>query len=130
MNGIDHHRNGGAVTVTPTSAPPRTRDVVRDATDALAVSLDAATDDEPIRLDHRAAIGISDPGYDQVDARLAVSGYLHRLSERERLLLQLRFVDRLTQAEIGRSLGVSQMQVSRWLTALLHRIRSWHTNED
>ena len=42
-----------------------------------------------------------------------IDGLLATLSERERLILKLRFEEDLTQAEIGRQLGVSQMHVSR-----------------
>jgi RNA polymerase sigma-B factor len=35
----------------------------------------------------------------------------------------LRFVDELTQQEVGRELGVSQMQVSRLLVRLLANLR-------
>ena len=51
--------------------------------------------------------------------RHAVSG----LGDRERLVLRLRFVDELTQSEIGERIGVSQMQVSRILRAVLDRLR-------
>ena len=37
--------------------------------------------------------------------------------------MRLRFVDDLTQQEVGRALGVSQMQVSRLLTRLLAELR-------
>jgi len=42
-----------------------------------------------------------------------VDGMLALLDERERLILRLRFQDELTQAEIGRMLGISQMHISR-----------------
>lgn len=45
------------------------------------------------------------------------------LTEREQLIVRLRFVEEKTQSEIGRVLGVSQMQVSRLLTAILARLR-------
>jgi RNA polymerase sigma-B factor len=45
------------------------------------------------------------------------------LTDRERLIIRLRFVEERTQSEIGRVLGVSQMQVSRLLTAILARLR-------
>jgi RNA polymerase sigma-B factor len=35
----------------------------------------------------------------------------------------LRFVDELTQTQIGRRIGVSQMQVSRLLAAALGKLR-------
>jgi RNA polymerase sigma-B factor len=56
---------------------------------------------------------------DGIDLRRAVE----RLSERDRRLVRLRFVDDLTQQEVGRALGVSQMQVSRLLTRLLAELR-------
>ena len=46
------------------------------------------------------------------------------LSERQRLVLQLRFVEELTQSEIGERIGVSQMQVSRILRTVLDRLRA------
>ena len=48
---------------------------------------------------------------------------LARLSERERRIIALRFVDGLTQEQIGSQLGVSQMQVSRLLAGILGRLR-------
>lgn len=45
-------------------------------------------------------------------------------SSRERLLLRLRFEQDLTQQEIGDRLGISQMQVSRLLAAVLTRLRA------
>ncbi len=46
-----------------------------------------------------------------------------QLTERERLVLRLRFVETLTQSEIAERIGVSQMQVSRILRATLRRAR-------
>jgi RNA polymerase sigma-B factor len=45
------------------------------------------------------------------------------LTDREQRLLQLRFVHELTQAQIGKQLGVSQMQVSRLLRSTLAKLR-------
>jgi RNA polymerase sigma-B factor len=56
---------------------------------------------------------------DSVDLRRAVQ----QLPERDRRLVQLRFVDELTQQEVGQALGVSQMQVSRLLARLLAGLR-------
>ena len=46
-----------------------------------------------------------------------------RLSERQQLILRLRFVEELNQADIGDRLGISQMQVSRLLRAILDQLR-------
>jgi len=50
-------------------------------------------------------------GYDRVEANLACE--TADLTERERLVLGLRFEHGITQREIGARIGVSQMQVSR-----------------
>ncbi|MEU0054778.1 sigma-70 family RNA polymerase sigma factor, partial [Streptomyces sp. NPDC006184] len=41
----------------------------------------------------------------------------------DRVILHLRFVEELTQAQIGERLGVSQMHVSRLLSRTLKRLR-------
>ena len=53
----------------------------------------------------------------------AVRQGLKKLTPRQRRVLRLRFVDDLTQAEIGQEIGVSQMQVSRILNQSLGRLR-------
>ena len=45
------------------------------------------------------------------------------MSERERLVLQLRFVEDMTQSQIAEKIGHSQMHVSRILRRTLERIR-------
>ena len=57
------------------------------------------------------AIGEADPGYDRVEADLASNAA--ELTEDEWRVLRMRFDDELSQHEIGRRLGISQMQVSR-----------------
>jgi RNA polymerase sigma-B factor len=48
---------------------------------------------------------------------------LDRSSDRERTILHLRFVEDMTQSEIAKRVGVSQMHVSRLLRATLDRLR-------
>jgi RNA polymerase sigma-B factor len=64
-------------------------------------------------------MGADDGGYELVEYRDAVARRLRGCSDRERLLLRLRLVDDMSQVEIGREIGVSQMQVSRLLRQLL-----------
>ena len=45
-------------------------------------------------------------------------------AERERLILQLRFHEDLTQAEIGERLGISQMHVSRLIRKSITRLQA------
>ncbi|WP_052442600.1 SigB/SigF/SigG family RNA polymerase sigma factor [Streptacidiphilus neutrinimicus] len=69
-------------------------------------------------------IGIVDDGFDQVEAVTSLKPLIARLPERDRLILGLRFVDELTQSEIGKRIGVSQMQVSRLLANTLANLRA------
>ncbi len=85
------------------------------------LSLDVPTsrdDRDPCRWSRRWAE--TDLGYDAVEAQLAAEGA--PLDERERRVLRLRFEEDLNQYEIGRRLGVSQMQVSRIMRRALRKL--------
>jgi RNA polymerase sigma-B factor len=72
--------------------------------------------DQPLSDDGDSAIDLlaaHDPGFARVDDAVFVEGLVSTLSERERVILRLRFQEDLTQAEIGARLGISQMHVSR-----------------
>lgn len=82
--------------------------------------------DVPSPLDGAAAherIGAADPGMDLVERWETVAPALHALDAADRALLRMRFVEDRTQRDIGAELGVSQMQVSRRLAAVLERLR-------
>jgi RNA polymerase sigma-B factor len=57
--------------------------------------------------------GEEDPNFARAEEAATISALLDGLTERERLILELRFRHDLTQLEIGRRVGVSQMQISR-----------------
>jgi RNA polymerase sigma-B factor len=59
-------------------------------------------------------------GYEAVESQLAATGA--DLDDREKLVLQLRFGADMTQYEIGRKLGVSQMQISRIMRKALRKL--------
>lgn len=61
--------------------------------------------------------------YDTVESRLALRALLDQLPARDRQLIHLRFVEELTQSQIGERIGVSQMQVSRLLASVIARLR-------
>ncbi|GAA2422471.1 SigB/SigF/SigG family RNA polymerase sigma factor [Streptomyces mauvecolor] len=69
-------------------------------------------------------IGEDDPGMEKVENLQTLAPLMGALSERERRIVSMRFGRELTQAEIGRELGVSQMQVSRLLSRILTRLRA------
>jgi RNA polymerase sigma-B factor len=70
------------------------------------------------------AIGAEDPGFDRVEQRTTVQPALEDLTERERRLLELRFLGEMSQTQIAAELGVSQMQVSRLLASTIGRMRT------
>ncbi|MFB7176343.1 SigB/SigF/SigG family RNA polymerase sigma factor [Streptomyces sp. NPDC056257] len=68
-------------------------------------------------------LGETDPALEAVEDRHALAPLLADLDERSTRILQLRFGEELTQAEIGAELGLSQMQVSRLLARTLGSLR-------
>jgi RNA polymerase sigma-B factor len=62
-------------------------------------------------------------GVQASEARMLLAPVLRQLGERDRRILYLRFFEGLTQREIGRELGVTQMQVSRLLTRICETLR-------
>jgi RNA polymerase sigma-B factor len=66
----------------------------------------------------------SDEDIDRAEARLIVDEALARLNDDERRLIELRFFQQRSQAEIAEEIGTSQMQVSRLLSKLLLKMRT------
>jgi RNA polymerase sigma-B factor len=54
-------------------------------------------------------------GYDLVEYGVSMRPAMAELSDQERAILAMRFFEDLTQSEIARRIGISQMQVSRVL---------------
>jgi RNA polymerase sigma-B factor len=81
--------------------------------------------DVPDRQEETLAnrLGSEDSKYLAVDDRSVLAPALAKLPPREQTILQLRFVDGLTQSEISARIGVSQMHVSRLLAASLAQLR-------
>jgi RNA polymerase sigma-B factor len=81
--------------------------------------------DEPIGEDATLAdaIGATDPELGRAEIRVLIDGALGVLTARDREILRLRFEQDLTQTEISRRIGVSQMQVSRLIRQALARLR-------
>ena len=90
-----------------------------------AVSLDATATtgdgDEPAPL--RDRIGAEDLSFNTVEYGEAIGPVLKEISDRDRMVLHLRFVEDMTQSEIAERVGVSQMHVSRILRATIEKLR-------
>ena len=68
-------------------------------------------------------VGGEDKTLQMLDERLSLAGAMSSLSPREQNLLYLRFVEGLSQTEIAKQLGISQMHVSRLLRRTLQALR-------
>jgi RNA polymerase sigma-B factor len=85
-------------------------------------SLDAPVGEEGATIGD--LVGDADEGFDQIDAALLADSLIGTLAERDQTIVRLRFEQELTQQEIGRYIGCSQMQVSRLLRAALAQLRA------
>jgi RNA polymerase sigma-B factor len=68
-------------------------------------------------------LGGDESGYGQAEDAATVESMVSVLSDREREILRLRFVEDLTQSEIGDRVGLSQMHISRLLRQAVARLR-------
>ena len=75
--------------------------------------------------DRQRALATDDAGFENTENRQVVLELLDRLPEREREIVRLRFYERMSQAEIGEAIGVSQMHVSRLLRRSFEQMRDW-----
>jgi len=67
-------------------------------------------------------LGDEDPGFAAAEASATLDRLMNTLSERDQLVLRLRFHDDLTQSEIAQRIGCSQMHVSRILRTALSQL--------
>jgi RNA polymerase sigma-B factor len=90
-----------------------------------AVSLDSYRfGDEGDGETYAESIGFEDERFDLVEYGATIAPTLQALPARDRIVLHLRFVEDLTQAEIAARVGVSQMHVSRLIRRALDRLRT------
>ncbi|MGW5433964.1 RNA polymerase sigma factor SigF [Streptomyces sp. NPDC004059] len=87
---------------------------------SLEAAINGSEDGEAVLADF---IGDEDEALGLVEDFHALAPMIAELDERDRKIIHWRFVEELTQAQIGERLGVSQMHVSRLITRLLARLR-------
>lgn len=90
------------------------------AYDAAPLISEDNEDSSPIE---NRALATDDAGLERSELRNVLGESFAGLSERDREILHMRFFADLTQAEIAKRVGVSQMQVSRILRAALKQAR-------
>ena len=89
---------------------------------AIAAYKDAATS-RVTNPDPLETIGSEEHQYEVSENRAVLAPGFRALDERERMILQLRFFDGLTQSQIAQQVGISQMHVSRLIRRALEKIR-------
>ncbi|WP_320778682.1 RNA polymerase sigma factor SigF [Streptomyces sp. CRN 30] len=94
---------------------------------SLDAAINSSEDGEAALADF---IGTEDAALALVEEFHALAPMIAELGERERRIIHWRFVDELTQKEIGERLGVSQMHVSRLISRLLARLREGMLAQD
>jgi RNA polymerase sigma-B factor len=105
---------------------------VEEVLEAIAANAayETAPLDTPLRSGEEGSqtvaetVGEEDPQFELIEDRASIGPALRMLPERDRLILHLRFVEGLTQSEIARKIGVSQMHVSRLIRRALERVRT------
>jgi RNA polymerase sigma-B factor len=95
---------------------------VRMAYDAKSLDASARLDDEddPGWI---GRLGADDDGFEKVEHQVVLERTMRGLPERERMLLRLRFTEDLSQSDIAKRVGVSQMHVSRLLRRAVARMQ-------
>jgi RNA polymerase sigma-B factor len=91
---------------------------------AAAQAFDAESLDAPepgSGVERHDLTGTVDDRLERVDEREAAHAILGRLPQAQRDLLRMRFDEGLTQSQIGKRLGCSQMHVSRLLRTAIER---------
>jgi RNA polymerase sigma-B factor len=75
-------------------------------------------------------LGVEDAALESVEYHAVLERTMRALPERERLLVHMRFEEDLSQSEIARRVGVSQMHVSRLLRRAVERLRAAAAADD
>ncbi len=70
-------------------------------------------------------IGGEDPELNRVEMRDLLNRAMEHLTPRERAIMAMRFYEEMSQSEIARRLGISQMHVSRLQRAALEQLRKY-----
>lgn len=88
-----------------------------------AVSFDRPQGPEDESQAPSETFGTIEAGFDLAEYSVASETAVRQLSDRDRAILKMRFIDDMTQTEIAEKVGISQMQVSRILRDLVRILR-------
>jgi len=88
----------------------------------LSLSVGSSGDDD--ELDPLESLGSEEHEYEVSEDRAVLAPGMRVLDERERMILNLRFYEGLTQSQIAQQVGISQMHVSRLIRRALEKARA------
>jgi len=69
-------------------------------------------------------LATTDRDLDRAEIRVALAPLINQLPDRDRKILNLRFIQGWTQTQIATNLNITQMQVSRLLTRILNNLKT------
>jgi RNA polymerase sigma-B factor len=90
---------------------------------SVSLSVGAGNSDEDGEVDPLESLGTEEHEYEVSEDRALLAPGFKVLDERERRILHLRFFQGLTQSQIAKEVGISQMHVSRLIRRSLEKIR-------
>jgi RNA polymerase sigma-B factor len=98
-------------------------EALQTVTARRAISLDQSRDaDDP---DHAGLdVAVEDTAFAAAEDTVVLDELMTILSEREREIMRLRFIEDLTQLEIAERMGLSQMHISRMIRSVIVRLQA------
>lgn len=124
--------------ISENSREPTISDIAKElniSREDVVMALDAIQDPvslfEPIYHDGGDAIYVMDQIGDEKNVdevwleQIALKEAIHKLNDREKMILTLRFFEGKTQMEVAREIGISQAQVSRLEKSALSHMRKY-----
>jgi RNA polymerase sigma-B factor len=94
---------------------------------SLSLSIGPSEDGE---MDPMESLGVIEEAYEASENRVVLVPGFDVLDERERKIIHLRFFEGLTQSQIARQVGISQMHVSRLIRRSLDKMRQAIADDD
>ena len=91
--------------------------------DAVIEAIEANSAYRAGPLDPHREHAVDSPEFDAVLNRELIRGLLDQLGPRQRTIIELRFFDELSQAQIAEKIGISQVHVGRLLAISLSALR-------
>lgn len=90
---------------------------------ALSVDHSIEADSDGSTVTILDVVGSKEPGFEHVNQRMMLESVLYVLSDREKQIIDLTYIQNKSQKETGNILGISQMHVSRLQRKAVKKLR-------